>query len=259
MNKKIKIVIFAGIFLLFLLSMTACESPRRRNIVCLVDFSSSKNGDSRQQFYKKVIEDNILKNLAMTDRITILPLDAASITGSEEILVKDLSGEDFTPDMAPPMEEEKITAENFEKYKQQLISEFTLAFDRTAENRKSRNQGTDIFGLLSGLQNYLKPEADNHVIFLSDMMNYSKALNMEPSNKDFNDSNIEKAVNEVPQVNLKNTEILVLTGDQPDLPPAHFDLVQHFWTKYFEQNGARLTDFSSAAVSRLNAMMNAKK
>lgn len=262
MNKKIKYLTFIGICAVLLFLMAGCKNNgnvKKRNIVCLVDFSSSKNGDARQQFYRTVIKDNIIKNLAMTDRITILPLDAASLTNAEEILVKDVSAEDFTPEMAAPMEEEKITAENFEKYKARITSEFEQNFDRIAEDRKSRNQGTDIFGLLENLRNYIKPEMENNVIFLSDMMNYSKTLNMEPSNKNFNAANLEKLVKEAPPTDLQNAQILVLTGDQPDLPPAHFELIKNFWTKYFEQNKAQLLDFSSAAISRLNEIMSAKK
>lgn len=261
MNRLNKNICFALIICVLPLLMSGCSTSKsgQRNIICLVDFSSSKNGDLRQQYYKTVIKNNIIKNLAMTDRITVLPLDAASLTNAEEILVKDVSAEDFTPEMAPPMEEDKLTAEKFEKYKMQITAEFEQKFDRVAEDRKSRNQGTDIFGLLENLRNYIKPNTENNVIFLSDMMNYSKTLNMEPSNKNFNSSNIEKLVKDAPQIDLQNAKTLILTGDQPDLPPAHFELIKNFWTKYFEQNKAQLVDFSSAAVSRLDEMMKAKK
>lgn len=241
-------------------TITGCEvTSKKRNIICLIDFSSSKNDETRQQFYKKVAKENIIKNLAMTDRIVILPLDAASVTNGEEILVKDISKQDFTPDMAPPMEEDKITNDNFDKYKQEITKEFEESFEKTAVNRKPNSRGTDIFGLLNVLSKYIKSETDNRLIFLSDMMNYSDTLKMEPSNKNFNESNLEKVISEVPQVNLKDTKVLVLTGDQPDLSPAHFNLVRSFWTKYFERNSAQLIDFSSAAVSRIEEMLKNEK
>jgi hypothetical protein len=159
--------------------------------------------------------------------------------------------------MAPPLEEEKLTKENVNKFKNNLEVEFEKAYSEATANRKPQSKGTDIFGALNNLKTYFKADRDNYIVFLSDMMNYSPALNMEPSNSNFSTAKIENNVKAAPQIDLQNSTIFVLTGNQPGIAPAHFELVKSFWSKYFDQNGGKLYDYGSAGVSKLDEMMKA--
>lgn len=235
------------------------KEDKGRNIICVIDFSSSQNDVARQLFYKNVIKNNVIKNLAQNDQIKVVPLDKASVTNSEVIFAEDLSKYEVEPDNAPPLQVDKIIEDNVNKLKNDISANFEKAYSNASESRKSRNQGTDIFGILNTLKSHFKSEEDNYVVFLSDMMNYSESLNMEPSNPNFTSAKINGLLKSVPKMHLQNSTILVLTGDQPNLSSAHFELVRSFWTKYFEQNGGKLYDYSSATVTKLDEMIKPKK
>ena len=79
---------------------------------------------------------------------------------------------------------------------------------------------------------------------------------MEPGNSQFGSNTIEAVLKKVAAVHLPNTVALVLTADQSYIPQEHFKLVQSFWTKYFENNGIKLYDYSSASLSKLNELMS---
>lgn len=235
---------------------TEREAPRGKNIICLVDFSDSKNASERLQFYMTVIKDNIIPNLGMYDKISVLPIDKASITNSSDIFIKDLSATDFEPEMSNAMEEEELIQTNLKKYRDSLIIDFTNAFHSAINSRNKSQHGTDIFGALDVVKSSkLKERDENYLIMFSDMMNWSKTLNMEPDNRNFNANTLDGLLDKMPNHQMPNLTALVLTGKQVEVTADHFKLVQTFWTKYFEKNGIRLYDYNSASVSKLNELM----
>ncbi len=229
--------------------------PRGKNIICVVDFSDSKNSEERLQFYMNVIKTNIIPNLGLYDKISVLPIDKASITNSSDIFLNDLSSKDFEPEMASPMEVDEITLDNLKAYKDTMALEFIKKFQQAIDSRSKSNHGTDIFGALQMVKGKLRPNDDNFVIMLSDMMNWSNTLNMEPDNKDFNYVNIDRILTTVPNYEMPNTTVLVLTAEQVEVSPEQFKLVQDFWTRYFENNKMILYDYNSASVSKLDMLM----
>jgi len=242
-------------------SLSSCKwgqertAPRGKNIICVVDFSDSKNAAERLQFYMTVIKDNIIPNLGLYDKITVIPIDKASITNSSDILLKDLSVKNFEPDMASPLEEEQITKDNLKKYKDTLATEFAQNFQAAINSRNKSNQGTDIFGALEVVKGKLSSSDDNYMILLSDMMNWSSSLNMEPKNDKFNMSSMSDFLDKVPNYEMLNATALILTAEQVEVTPEHFKLVQTFWTKYFTKNQIKLFDYNSASLSKLNELM----
>jgi len=247
---------------LIIFSISSCkwgterEAPRGKNIICMVDFSDSKNAAERLQFYMTVIKDNIIPSLGLYDKITVMPIDKASITNSSDILLEDLSAKTFEPDMASPMEEEQITQDNLKNYKDSLAIVFTQKFQSAIKNRSTLNHGTDIFGALEVVKgSKLKLADDNYLILFSDMMNWSKTLNLEPNNKNFNANTLDEMLGKVANHTMPNVTALVLTGEQVDVPPEHFQLVKSFWKKYFDKNQIKVFDYNSASVAKLNEMM----
>jgi hypothetical protein len=232
------------------------EAPKGKNIICVVDFSHSKNAVERLQFYKTVIQDNIIPKLGLNDKIAVIPIDKASITNSSDILLKDLSTKNFEPDMASNMELDQITNANLNKYKDTLQIEFASNFQIALEKRDKSNQGTDIFGALEVVKGKLKTRDDNYLIMLSDMMNWSSTLIMEPSNNGFNSKMIDNILSKLPNNDMPNTTVLVLTGEQVEVTPEHFKLVQTFWEKYFNKNNIKIYDYNSASLFKLNEIMN---
>lgn len=256
LNLKSLIAILAIVF-----SISSCgwghkkAAPTGKNIVCVVDFSDSKNVAERLQFYMKVIKDNIIPVLGQYDKITVIPIDKTSITNSSDILIADLSKEQFVPENASPVEEDELIQANLKKYTTALQAEFVKNFQVAIANRSKDNHGTDIFGALDGVQTKFKNNKDNYLILLSDMMNWSSTLKMEPADIGFNTGSCENILTKVPSYEMPNTTALVLTAEQIDVSPEHFQLVRSFWTKYFEKNKINLYDYNSASVAKLNEMM----
>lgn len=231
-------------------------APKGKNIICVVDFSDSKNAATRLQFYMTVIKDNIIPTLGLHDKIVVMPIDKASITNSSDILLDDLSERTFEPDMASPMEEEQIIKENLKKFKDSLAIAFSRNFQVAVNSRSISSHGTDIFGALDIAKSKLRKGDDNYLILLSDMMNWSNTLNMEPGNNNFNKGTVDEILGNVPDITMPNTTALVLTAEQVEVSAEHFQLVQSFWTKYFAKNQVRLFDYNSASISKLDEMLN---
>lgn len=231
------------------------SAAKGKNIICVVDFSDSKNAMERLQFYSNVIKDNIIPTLGVHDKITVEPIDNASITNASDILLKDLSVMNFEPEQASPIEEEQITKDSLKKYITLLQKEFLNNFQTAITNRNKSNHGTDIFGALEVVKGKLKSNDDNYIILLSDMMNWSDALNMETDSKEFNSGSLEKALKKVPNFEMPKTTVLVLTAEQVEVSSEHFKLVQLFWKKYFEKNKINLYDYNSASLAKLNELM----
>lgn len=227
-----------------------------RNIVCVVDFSDSRNVNERLEFYMTVIKNNVIPKLDMKDRISVIPIDKASLTNSSDILLEDLSSHDFVPEMASPMEEDKITLDNLNNFKTELIGKFETSFHNAIQNRNSTNLGTDIFGALEIVKGKFASTNNNILIVFSDMMNYTNTLKMEPQNNEFNESTLNASLNKVPLIQLNNTIALILTGNQSSIvTQEHFTLVKTFWERYFEKSEVELFDYNSASVAKLNELM----
>jgi hypothetical protein len=231
------------------------KPDKTRNVIVMVDLSSSPRVPDRHLFYKGVISKEIISNLGEKDKLTVIPIDRSSVTNAQEIFLADLSKEDFTPEMGSPLEIEKITKENLEKYKATMLPSFESAFDKAVAARTPLSNETDIFGALESARRYALSDRPNYVIMLSDMMNYTKVFSMEPSNKGFTREKLNDLIANAPKVSLKNYVFLVLTGDESGIDPSHFSAVQEFWTKYFDKNDARLYDYSSVSRSKVDDLI----
>lgn len=261
MNKSTNIF---AIILLFaaLSSLTSCkwgqkrEEPKGKNIICLIDFSDAKNANERLKFYMTAIKENIIPKLGLFDKVTVLPIDRASVTNSSDIFLANLSQKNFEPEMASPMEEEQIIQDNLKKYKDTLSITFEQSFQTAINNRNKTSLGTDIFGALEVAKGKLSSRDDNYIFLFSDMMNWSNTLKIEPQEKGFNSNTLESSLAKVPNVDLSNSTVIVLTGEQVDVSADHFNLVKSFWTKYFETNNSKLYDYNSASLTKLKEIMN---
>lgn len=253
-----------GVFVFLVISVAALSSchwgknrraQKGKNIICVVDFSDSQNANERLRFFGNVIKDNIIPKLGRHDKITVIPIDKASLTNSTDILLKDFSTVEFRPQSASPMEEEQLIEKNLDAYRSTVSKEFESSFNKSIASRSKTSHATDIFGALEVVKGKIIPTDDNYIIFLSDMMNYSGVLNIEPSNTQFNSASVDAVLQKVPSFSMPGATALVITGEQVEVTPAHYSLVQSFWTKYFSKNNINLYDYNSASVSKLNALM----
>lgn len=241
--------------------MTSCtpEKPKGKNIICLVDFSSSENRSERLNFYKSIIENNVLQKMSEYDKLLVFPIDDASITNTTDIFITDLSKNDFVPQMASPLEEEKIIQKNINNFKDSILIHFENNFKEAISSRTESSMGTDIFGALEVAKVNLKSgKEENIIILLSDMMNWSKTLKMEPQDKQFSSNTLDESLSKAPEINLSNTSVLVLTGKLKGIDGEHFNLVKDFWTSYFQISKADLIDYNSTSKTQLNDFMESR-
>lgn len=243
---------------LLLISCTRPE-PTGNNVICLVDLSDSGKTLERKEFYMNVIRDVIIPNLGVYDAITVIPIDDASVTNSAEIIRKDFSEINFEPEVASPMNIDRIIEENLKKTSMVLSAEFETLYRQALQNRSSYGSATDIFGAMEQAEKMLDINDTNIIIFLSDMMNYTDALKMEPGNSGFNKNSIDDALNRVPNYDFSGTKTLVLTGEMSDISTSHFNLVKSFWTSYFQRNGMTLYDYSSTSTAKLNELLESQE
>jgi hypothetical protein len=234
------------------------EAPMGKNIICLIDFSDANNANERLMFFMTAIKENIIPQLGLYDKVTILPIDRASVTNSSDIFLANLSDKNFEPEIASPMEEDQIIEDNLKKYKDTLLINFEQSFQTAKNNRNKSSIGTDIFGALDIAKSKLSARDDNYIILFSDMMNWTNTLKMEPQDKDFNTSTLESLLSKAPNVDLSNATIIVLTGEQIGVSADHYNLVKSFWTKYFGTNNTKLYDYNSASLTKLKEVMNLK-
>ncbi len=250
--------------LIFLVVLAGCqyfglEKPKGKNIVCVVDFSESSNRAERLHFYQEVIEKNIIPALGEYDKLMIIPLDKESLTNSSDILVADFSTHNFRPEIASPMEEDAILQATLKKARDSVAVVFVTNFKQAINDRTTGKQATDIFGALDIAKGRLNNHDKNYLIMLSDMMNWSSSIKMEPANKAFTTGNNAAGLAEnAPQCDLQKCMALVVTGKQVDASSEHFRKVQEFWQAYFKKNNATLHDYSSVSLVKLRELMAEK-
>jgi hypothetical protein len=90
--------ILSGLALLILgVALTGCQSEviKRRNLICMIDYSASMS-DEVVQGYMNVISRSVLANIGEYDRIVFLPIDAASKTRGSKIFYLDMSEKTFS-------------------------------------------------------------------------------------------------------------------------------------------------------------------
>ncbi|GAB3507400.1 hypothetical protein [Emticicia fontis] len=254
-HSLLAVIVAAACFLYSCKWGTVKNTLSGRSILCLIDFSDASTSAERLDFYREVIKKHILPALQATDKLTIIPIDKASITNAADILNKDLTKLNFVPDDVSPIEEDEIMQKNLHLYIDTLSQMLDKNMDDAIANRKSINHGTDILGAIEVLKGKLKKEDDNYIVFFSDMMNWGPELKMEPQDKAFNAATLISYLDKTALLKLERTTALVLTGEQNEADPTHFKLVREFWTKYFERCKITLYDYSSASPAKLDEMM----
>lgn len=243
--------LLTSVAVLICLSIQSCKKDRtHRNIICLVDFSVNPQWEERLDYYEDVIATSVIPNMSYEDRLVVLPIDNGSVTNSEELLDFTLKRQfDYIPDGTSPMEEDQVSEENLKKDLEKMSSDLAQSLIKTRTSRADLKKGTDIFGALSGATGYYQQGQHNIVILLSDMMNWSSKLKMEPGS--FNSSMIGEKLSEVGSLEGNGAAVIVHTGDITNVSNEHYLTIKDFWTKFFEGNSYQLKDFSSAGRSNL--------
>jgi len=259
MNRLIKLFSNLVMLLILLIFLNSCDKadeikqlvkgkPTNLNLICLVDMSSSIPIETKKD-YENIIGKEIISSLSKNDKILVLPIDYGSQTGSKEIMSVNFSDREYSSKMTPLNEKDKKEKENLNTRKDSLIVKFENDFEKISKERAEYSRGTDIFGALKTCSQYFDKEKNNLILIFSDMEHSEGSINM--NKQIINKASIEKLIEQSPKISLNNTEIIVYTGEQPNLSIEKYNLYRTFWTEYFKKENVFMVSYESGAKSIL--------
>ena len=73
-----------------------------------------------------------------------------------------------------------------------------------------------------------------------------------------NESEVSQFLEKAEVLDLKNIDVIILTGPQIKITASKFGAIRKFWEEYFIKCGARLVDYSSGAISKLEEVVSEK-
>ena len=244
------------------------EDSGSRNVICLIDYSSSLK-PATLDIYAKSISEDIFTNLGGHDVLQVLPIDEGSKTHSSTIVYEDMS-DHFKRDRKDGIvgAEKKIQkradiwiASETPKIRAEIL--------RQRDERKQFSNHTDLFSVLEQSASHFKhteeEEAkakawrilnggeppvqwDNVIVIFSDMIHESQAYNFDKGSgpdekqtgKILADLSSRKRLPD-----LKGVKVYVIgsTGRNTE----QVENIQRFWAKYFKQTGADLLHYDYEA------------
>lgn len=226
------------------------KENRAKNILVCLDISLSRDSSTIAWFIE-VIKTKILPYLGPNSRISVIPVDAGSMTSSEEILRTDFSKNNYHNEFAGLQDEENAAQAHSDSAKA-----VALRFDRgvsaVISNRRRMNSHSDIIGALKQAEKYYSRDADNVLILLSDMVQSDDRVDFDKHLNNPQDTLL--LLSKVEKVDLSNWKIVVLTGKQESTSVEKFEVTYAFWRGYFRSNGV-LVDYSSGSSNRLEQLL----
>jgi len=243
--------------LLIIIPCACRKAAVHKNIICFIDFSNEPLFPGRVNYYAGIAATEIIAQMSYGDRIVILPVDNGTLTNSGELIDFTFKNEgDYIPDGTSPLDEDGVAEKNLNSDKKHFIAMLNRSVASALIERRNLKEGTDILSALSSAAKYEQNGQDNRLVFLSDMMNWSADLKMEPGH--FSSAMIDAKLAAMPNINGKHVEVLVHTGDETGISNAHFMAVNQFWVRYFKANNFDLTDYSSTSDQGLRALFSVR-
>jgi hypothetical protein len=239
--------------------LVQCNTETRtpRNIVVLIDLSSSRNS-SVQQWYIWVIKAVIFPSLKKDDHITIIPVDRNSLTASKEILSIDFSkfhyGNEYNG-----LQGDQVENKNHQDSIRAITARLDPSFAATVRERIDFQKGTDIFNALKGSKRYLVPNSRNILILLCDMQQYTDKNTMNFEDHLNQQADVEKFLQKSDSIDLVKAKIIVLTGHSSNISAKKFGALRSFWEGFFAKSNCELLDYSSESVEILKNILQTSK
>jgi len=224
------------------------NEEKSRTIVVLVDFSKSIPG-STIDWYNNVIKEDILTSLQVNDKLFVLPVDKAAQTSGIEIASIILNKDKFSSLQDPPNQKQELIKRRISKFLDTESVNFSNQFYSVKEQRSKYSSKTDIIGAFQQAIKYFNKETKNSIVILSDMKQDTEELNLENYLSSRPDP--LKLVQKTSGVDLRNANVFVLTGDQPNIGIKDFNWLKEFWVGYVDKNKGNLIIYESGGVSLL--------
>jgi len=256
MNATASRRILCSAALLILLSFVGCQNEvvKRRNLVCLIDYSASMS-DEVVEGYMNVINNSVLANIGEYDRIVFLPIDAASKTRGAKIFYLDMSEQVFSLPTDGFVHSIDSTRKRILVYAATVGSRVSREIQRQRKLRRKFADLSDITGALEqaaqfvGRANELAPTmslasffnghkrvvSENVIIIFSDMIQESSEFTFATP-RGVSPSEAEKILdllqsrNGIPDLSGCKIFVYGRTGRTN----TQVENIENFWSQYFQ-------------------------
>lgn len=254
LNKLIVIILLTTLF------GCAGTVEKRRNIICLIDFSGTINQKTLDT-YTRILSKDVLLNLGKYDKLAILPIDEGAKTNPVYLGYFDLSSENFENSNDGLTHKEELEKKRVKEF---LINKSDSLKTHLIEQKESRKMFTNYTDIVNAIgQVYTKLEkneeisdgqevwngivgettfdVENILIICSDMIHESKEINFRNSNSDRLKFFLTELKNSNRIVDLSNVAVFIngRTGSNNKT----VENVEQFWKSYFREANANLKSY----------------
>lgn len=242
-----------------LLGACTGDHVRRRNVIVLVDYSSSITQPELDRFASTIRRD-VLSNLRAADALSVFPIDAGAELRDQRISGIDLNNLDFSRQTDGVTHRSDSVAVRLHAFLAAAADTLIRAVELGRSNRKEFKDETDILGALDEVEGQLEHssapsrfsefrramlgeatiEVTNVVIVCSDMINESPDADFEhrpPTHEEI--SKLLAALRNAGRLpDLHGVDVFVVGRTGHD--PKQVEAVKSFWSDYFLATGANL-------------------
>jgi len=223
--------------------------PMPKNIIVLADYSASIPR-ATTDWYLATIADEIIPTLGKNDNLTILPVDYGSLTSSKEVFSTNFDKLTFSTAQVNELQKKSFEQQQFLKFKKDsILPGLKTAFETAYHERSKYNKGTDLLGAMVQAHGYLKNGSQNLVVIMSDMIQETELVNIEKHMKA--DNQVETMLNKTQKVQLHDVEVIILTGEQPNISISKFNRIKTYWEKLAERDDWNLLEYNSGGRQAL--------
>lgn len=240
--KKTIIYKYITIIITSIIFVSCSNNTEPVNVICLVDFSSSVN-KATLKWYGTVIKEDVISSLGKNDKLTILPIDFGSQSGSKEIFYVDLEKKKFTNMFDSPTRKDEIESRRIKAFLEKLAGSFDSSFESSINTRDEYKHQTDIIGAVRQADKYYMEGSNNLIVIFSDMVQETENLDLPTvlkTSKDFS-----QIVEKIDLGKLRKSDVMVITGEQ-SYGTESFNKMKTFWKLVFDKAGLKLLDYESA-------------
>lgn len=169
---------------------------------------------------------------------------------SQEIYKVDFSKNNYRNEFAG-FQSDEVEAQSHADSIELEISVFQTAFATATKEREKYNRGTDIIGSLKEASKYFDDDAENIIVILSDMMQYTDKTKMNMESQLNTQAEVDSYLSKIEPINLQGFKILVLTGLDYKIKPDKYNAIRMFWEVYFQRCSGNLVEYSSGMQTKL--------
>ena len=242
--------------------LTSCTDTveKRRNIICLIDYSGTIKEETLNS-YAKIISEDLLFNLGKYDKLIVLPIDEGAKTNPVYLSYIDLSQENFENNNDGLTHKTELEDKRIKEFLKEKSDSLRTHLIEQKDVRKKFTNYTDIISAISQVSTKLEYnkeisggeevwngvvgettfDIENILVICSDMIHESKEINFrKASNENLNNYFTElKNTNRIP--NLSNITVFVngRTGVNNDI----VENIEGFWKNYFKETNSNLSSY----------------